>query len=305
MPKLARAFALTLATSLALPQGVALASFNGPAEAGPSEAEQLYRQGKTHYEIGEYEKALEFWKQAYAKVDDNAENLQVRHALVYNIAEAEMQVFEISQDITHLRRAKTLLDRYLSNHQSLYGDSEGAVRDRADAQEKLDEVTARIAEAEAAGLGRSGGESSDPPAEGPEPAEATEEGELDLAQATLARREAIKNDPELRRKDKMYTGFIYGGGAAIGVGAVLVIVAGPVGLATAAGNAASDPFGGPYFDGTGGVVAVSGLLVAAGGVGLLTAGVVLRKKHRKPQLQARFAPYGSREGFGAAARFSF
>ena len=130
-------FAITAASTVAIPAQRAQAA---PAEEGQSEAQRLYLDGKTHYEVGEYEEALELWKQAYAKVDDTAENLQVRHALVYNIAEAEAQVFQIKKDITHLRRAKTLLDRYLSNHETLYGDSQDAAHDRADAQTKLEEI---------------------------------------------------------------------------------------------------------------------------------------------------------------------
>lgn len=290
----------TLATSVALPVMPAMAA--GPA-AGDATAQSLYKEGKTQYEIGEYEKALELWKQAYAKVDDTPDNLQVRHALVYNIAEAEVKVYEISKDVTHLRRARTLLDRYLSNHQKLYGDAPEAAKDRADAQSKLEEIDARLAEVESQAPAPATGGDTSTPASTPV---AAEDEEPDLAQQKLARIRQIREDPKLRRKDKLYTGLIWGGTAVTVVGGILLIAAPSVGVSAALNNAADDPTSGNYFRGAGGAVAVSGLLVAAGGVGMIITGTVLRKKHRAPRpAEVSFAPYKHRTGFGAAAQIRF
>lgn len=214
----------------------------GPAsseKADLKEAEKLYKQGKTKFETADYEEALALWKEAYALLPESTDTQVIRNALVYNISEAQVKAYEINRNVTHLRKAKLLLDDYLARHRQLYGDDEKAVKERSDARDRLREVEKMIAEAEARGeqatpIATAGGTETAPGGEGeagesesePEQAEEPPEPLSPEEQAQRDRIELLKTNPVLRAKYQKATGLMVGGAVMGGIGIVLVAVGG-------------------------------------------------------------------------------
>ncbi|MCA9682005.1 MAG: hypothetical protein KC457_07395 [Myxococcales bacterium] len=129
----------------------AAAPEDGGGEDALAEAQDLYQQGEIKFQTADYEEALALWKKAYAMLPDGEENRAIRHALVYNIAEAHSQAYEVTRNPTHLRKAKILLENYRAEHRALYGDEPEAVKERAEADERLAELDRKIAASEEAG----------------------------------------------------------------------------------------------------------------------------------------------------------
>ena len=129
----------------------AAAPEEGGGEDALAEAQDLYQQGEIKFQTADYEEALALWKKAYAMLPDGEENRAIRHALVYNIAEAHSQAYEVTRNPTHLRKAKILLENYRAEHRALYGDEPEAVKERAEADERLAELDRKIAASEEAG----------------------------------------------------------------------------------------------------------------------------------------------------------
>jgi tetratricopeptide (TPR) repeat protein len=282
----------------------------GPAADKTDEAKRLYNEGKTHYDIGEYEKALDLWKQAYTKLDDSPELQTVRHTLVYNILEAEIRVYEVSKDVTHLRRAKSLLETYLKKHNEIYEDTAEASEERTNTEARLAEVERMLAEADANApaapsmvpSGEGGTQQAGPEKAGPP----------DLGQAKMDRLHEIQTNPALKKKDRMYKGFIVGGAVGMGVGGGLMIAGGVIGLGNAVeqtvdefGNPVGVDSGGGGLDGSGAAVAGTGLLLTGAGLGFLVAGVILRKKLRKPRTISSVSPFRGYGSYGMSATLRF
>src|SRR5690606_29106600 len=116
-----------------------------------TEAKALYKEGEIKFQTADYEEALALWKKAFAILPDGDEHRAIRHALVYNIAEAHSRAYEISRNPTHLRKAKILLENYRADHRALYGDEPEAVKERAEVDERIAELDKKIATPEAAG----------------------------------------------------------------------------------------------------------------------------------------------------------
>jgi tetratricopeptide (TPR) repeat protein len=209
----------------------------GPAaeQADLKEAERLYKQGKTKFETADYEEALALWKQAYALLPESADTQVIRNALVYNISEAQVKAYEINRNVTHLRKAKLLLDDYLARHRQLYGDDENAVKERSDARDRLREVERMIAEAEARGeqatpiAGAGETEATEAVPTEPQQQQPEKKPERPLSpeeQAERDRIELIKTDPVMRAKYQKATGLMVGGAVMGGIGIVLLAVGG-------------------------------------------------------------------------------
>lgn len=152
---LSAVFAPTLALSLVL--SPMLAHAQDPADAGPS-PQELFQDGKNLYETADYNGAIEKWTKAYGLVDDTAENAEIKTALLYNIAGAHSEAYEIDGDITHLNKAKVLLQRFSDNIEQLY-EGDQVESEKAKVQAKIDEIQAKLDEAKA----------SEPPPPEPEP----------------------------------------------------------------------------------------------------------------------------------------
>jgi len=101
-------------------------------------AKSLYQQGQAKYETMDYVGAIDLWTQAYASLDASPEHRPIRNTLVYNIATAQEQAFELDHQIAHLRQARGLLERYKAEYVAMYEPS-------ATVTTQLQEVEARIA----------------------------------------------------------------------------------------------------------------------------------------------------------------
>ena len=120
-----------------------------PAEAPAedpalAEARSLYKQGEDSFDTGEFTASLDLWKRAYAILPDGEDTRAIRHALVYNIAEAHSRAYEVSRNPTHLRTAKVMLETYRSDHRSLYGDEPESVKERAEVDDRIAELDKKI-----------------------------------------------------------------------------------------------------------------------------------------------------------------
>jgi len=281
---------------------------DGPAESDElTRAQSLYKQGTRSYELADYAQALELWKEAYQILPDVEGSGAIRHALVYNMADAESKQFEIDKDVSRLRKARMLLQEYISSHEEIYGNTEEAKKDKANAETRLAELEAKIAAAEGAAPGAVAPQPNAPPGSNTSPG--------------LERRKAINADPDLKRLEKRYTGFIAGGASMMGVGALVSLVGLGIGVTNVADDTLNAGTGGASGDnvpaGTGLAVFLVGGAIFAGGIPLLAIGIHRRKKLRNPAVplpetsanpnirNARIAPYANPYGGGARFGFSF
>jgi hypothetical protein len=308
---------LTIASSLIcavvpLPAHAGNLEFAQEAQEDPAlaEAKALYKDGEVKFETGEYEAALSLWKRAFAILPDGEETRTMRHALVYNIAEAHSRAYEISRNPTHLRTAKVLLEDYRADHRALYGDDPDAVKERAEVDDRIAELDKKIAASQAAGEVASplddGGTVTPPPGPpGPQP-----QPTKPLSPSQQWDRE-VKADPTLGPMWEK-------GGKQVGSGAVLVGLGGVFTLVGAAfvvygGYLKSTPDDGVIqFNGTGSFAAgavfgIAGLAMLVPGAIVLASGVHKRSevKKMKPRPSGSFhptmVPRGA--GFGYTLRF--
>jgi tetratricopeptide (TPR) repeat protein len=284
--------------------GSSPATAGAAAPADTSEAEALYSQGKKQYDIGEYEQALALWKEAYTKLGDAPELQSVRHTLVYNILSAEIRIYEVSDDVTHLRRAKSLLQTYLDKHEQLYEDTPEAIEEREATASKLAEVDEMLAAAEAKleqdGVAPTAGTTA-PKTEEREP------DPTDPANAKLARIQEIRADPVLNKQDKKNQAFILGGSVTAGAGGILMVVGlvyrpgGTVVTTDASGEESTRDIGGPV----GYVLMGAGAAAVVAGVTVLAIGAKRRKALRAPRVEASLAPQLAPGRYGAGATLRF
>jgi tetratricopeptide (TPR) repeat protein len=281
-----------------------------------AEARSLYKEGEIKFETADYEEALALWKRAFAILPDGEETRTMRHALVYNIAEAHSRAYEISRNPTHLRKAKILLENYRADHRALYGDEPDAVKERTEVDDRIAELDKKIAASEAAGeaatpLGDGEGDTTTPPpnGNGPQPIPQPQQKPLSPSQQWEA---SVKADPQLGPMWEK-------GGKQVGGGAVLVGIGGVFALSGAAllvwgiGLRANyDPNEFLSLNGTGAMVSgaafgVIGLGMLIPGAIVLASGVSKRNevKRARPRpggmLYPTMVPRGA--GFGYTLRF--
>lgn len=116
------------------------------AFAGPSpspeqmvEAEVLFRDGTVKYESADYDGAIESFTSALGIMTANHGDEATRLTLLYNIAMAHEKQFMIDQDVTHLRQAKTLYERYLE-----FAQKTGNLGDELDIESKLAHLNTQL-----------------------------------------------------------------------------------------------------------------------------------------------------------------
>ena len=316
---LAPVLALTVATgTLPATLGVAEAKSSqlrsessSPESSEPlKEAEALYKKGKVHFEIAEYQEALSLWKKAYALLPDDESARVVRHALVYNISEAEIKAYEVNRNPTHLRKAKVLLERYLNEHRAFYGDSQKATKERTDVRDRLAETERMIKESEARGEQSSPIESNPAEASPVDEAAPNEPGEPAPPDKTLSPRKQrefeIRNTPELKREYDKARKRIISGAVMLGIGTPITMI----GLASL-GAAGSEPSSDATIDlarggliGFGTVATLGGLGLLAGGGALLGLGIKKRKALLNPP-KAAVLPYASPKQGGVVFHLRF
>ncbi len=131
---------LVAAIGFAAPPSVASAA---PAPAGES-PEALYDEGRKAYRLGDYKTAVDKWQRAYDLVDSSQEGAVAAALLLYNISLAYKGLYSITEDIADLRRAKAVIENFIT----IANANPDVELD--DAQERRDELERMIAEAEAA-----------------------------------------------------------------------------------------------------------------------------------------------------------
>lgn len=182
------------------------------SEADIEQVRQLYEDGKAKFDTYDYDGAIELWTRAYGELDPTEENREIRNNLVYNIATAQEKAFDLDTDITHLRQAKGLLERYLTEYKSLYRPTPEGRAEVAKVQARIREIDTRIAEAE-------GGPTT---ATAPVPAAPPHDPGYETAKLREQKvRELLRTDPEISRQYKSGRGMVIGGSVSLGVGGLM------------------------------------------------------------------------------------
>ena len=288
-----------------------------------TEAKGLYKQGEVEFQTGGYISALNLWKQAFAMLPDGEDTRAIRHALVYNIAEAHSRAYEVSRNLTHLRTAKVMLETYRKEHRALYGDDKAAVKERSEVDDRIAELDKKIEAGVAAGeTGTPLEDEGAAPPPGPTPQPGPGEAQpgpqpQPMPQPTpkpltpQQQWEAdIKADPEYGPKWEKANKRIVGGAVLTGIGipflgggiAVLVTAA----RAQAAANQTTDPlvdpvenFGTGLLWAGGAALTIIGLGLGIPGGVLLGTGLGARKQvlTARPKPTAQLVPtFGPRGG---------
>jgi tetratricopeptide (TPR) repeat protein len=288
-----------------------IAAAGAPAEAPAAEdpafteAKALYKQGEVKFQTADYEEALELWKRAFAILPDGDEYRGIRHALVYNIAEAHSKAYEISRNPTHLRKAKVLLENYRAAHRELYGDESDAVKERSEVDDRIAELDKKIADSQAAGevampLNEDNAQAqAQPQQQGPQPI-AQPSKPLTPQQQWEA---DVKADPTLGPDWEKGNKRLIGGAILTGIGGIFAIVSISSFVIGSSGNVF---FPGVWY-GTGGVTGALALgMIIPGGV-LIGTGAAKRRQvlEAKPKPSARLAPMltPTNYGVGFVGRF--
>lgn len=290
---------LTVAASLVCsPLVLPDTAFAGAPEAAEdpalTEAKSLYKQGEVKFQTADYEDALALWKKAFAILPDGDEHRAIRHALVYNIAEAHSRAYEVSRNPTHLRKAKILLENYRADHRTLYGDEPDAVKERTEVDDRIAELDKKIAASEQAGETATpiddGGTSTAPPAQPqpqpkpPKPLTPKQQWEAD-----------IKADPVLGPMWVTGGKRVAGGAVLTGIGGFFALLS--IGAFLVAPTAELWPRGWYITGGVFGVFALG--MIIPGGV-LLGTGVAKRREvlQTRPRPVGRLAPMLSPTHYG-------
>lgn len=193
------------------------------------EAKSLYKQGEAKFQTADFEEALALWKRAFMILPEADEHRSIRHALVYNIAEAHSRAYEISRNPTHLRKAKILLEDYRVKHRDLFGDEPEAIKERSEVEDRLAELDTRIAESVAANeqgapLTEETGaveQASENPEPEPQPAPPPSSKPLTPQQQWDA---DIKADPDYGPKWAKGTKQVVGGSILTGIGGMFALI---------------------------------------------------------------------------------
>ncbi|MEX1367400.1 MAG: hypothetical protein AB1Z98_30010 [Nannocystaceae bacterium] len=124
----------TAPVATAAPQPVSLSMRTAPEADKPPEV--LYEEGKKAYRLSRFAEAVDKWEKAY--------DLSERALLLYNIALAYKGLYGISGDVEDLRKARAVMKNFL-----IIAEADPEV-EADDAAERIAELDALIAEAEAA-----------------------------------------------------------------------------------------------------------------------------------------------------------
>lgn len=305
---------LTIAASIVCsPLSLPNTAFAGAPPEGAAEdpalteAKGLYKEGEIKFQTADYEEALALWKRAFAILPDGDEHRAIRHALVYNIAEAHSRAYEISRNPTHLRKAKILLENYRADHRALYGDEADAVKERAEVDDRIAQLDKKIAESEAAGetatpisedSGTNGTDTTTQPQPQPQPPPKPVKPPTPAQQWELD----VKADPVYGPMWVTGNKRVVGGAVLTGIGSVFVLVS-----ISAFVFKPEDAFlpGAWYAAGT--VTGIIGLGLVIPGAVLLGTGAAKRREvlNARPKPTAMFAPMltPTNYGVGFVGRF--
>ena len=303
---------LTLAVAVACAPLVIpdIAVAGAPAEEAEdpalTEAKGLYKEGEVKFQTADYEEALQLWKKAFAILPDGDEHRAIRHALVYNIAEAHSRAYEISRNPTHLRKAKILLENYRAAHRELYGDAADAVKERSEVDDRIAELDKKIASSEAAGetatpLTEDNGSAQPQPQPEQQPQPQPQPTKPLTPQQQWEAE--VKADPVLGPDWEKGNKRIVGGSVMAGIGAIFAVVS----VSTFVIGSRPDVLLPGLYYGTGVATGVIGLGLLIPGAVLIGTGVGKRRKvlNAKPKPTASLAPMltPTHYGVGFVGRF--
>lgn len=115
-----------------------------PAEAELEQARALYQQGEARFATADFAGAIELWTKAFSIVPDTTDAARIKALLIYNIATARERSYEITDDVSHLRQAKILMEGYAASIPALFGDTPEGDDERAKITARLNAITAQI-----------------------------------------------------------------------------------------------------------------------------------------------------------------
>lgn len=131
-----------------------------PARAGPPEPEvvetppsdapdpaierarKLYDKGRAKFETFDYIGAIDLWTEAYEMLPDEERYADIRARLMFNLAAARLEAFDIDEKISHLRQAQRLMDIYVDSL------GPGHEADAAEAEQWQQRIADRLEQAE-------------------------------------------------------------------------------------------------------------------------------------------------------------
>lgn len=153
------ALILTLLTPATAAAAIPTPSIQRPSLFQPqpdlSEAERLFREGKTKYDSADYEGAITSFTQALGEATaKGSKEFQVRGLLLYNIGKAHIKAYDIDHDIEHLRQARAIYKRFIKEADVEAMFEKFSAQDVADARQELRMLEMRIGglESEAKGI---------------------------------------------------------------------------------------------------------------------------------------------------------
>jgi tetratricopeptide (TPR) repeat protein len=217
------ALTLSLALSAAAPLAVVPLEVHaaGPSpnnDASLEEARELYSKGKAAYETFQYEAAIDLWTEALAKLPPDRAG--IRNRMVYNIATAQEKQYDLDKDISRLRNAAMLLERWIEEYKLLFKKTAETQAEVERAEARLEELRQKIAAAES---GQDAATVTTEPETGapePETAGASKEvgfeSDFDVPPDVLDHRKRIAAENRAQ-------GFIAGGWTALGLGFLFTV----------------------------------------------------------------------------------
>jgi hypothetical protein len=173
-----------------------------PVEADPlAAAKEHHAEGQARFDAANYTGAIDSWTAALKALPSNDDrSAPYRPYVLYNIAAAREKLFAIHGDVSQLRQAKILLERFDASIDEVYADKpETAETERKRVREKIAALDARIAEHE----GKSTTPTDPVPTTEPEPTN------TDVTPT---------NTDGPQKPDKSAVGLTVGGGVMIGIG---------------------------------------------------------------------------------------
>jgi hypothetical protein len=199
---------------------LALAVSPLPVLAAPSgelaTIQQLYDEGRALYDTADYDGAIQKWTKAYTMVGDGPDTAEIRATLLYNLASAHEAAFDIDADLTHLTKAKVLLERFDESIDRHY-EGEAATSERERVKARIDSVDEKLV----AARGEAGPEHETEPEPEPEP---TTEAEPEPTTEAEPKPVPVKDDTPHEGRPLIISGAVLMGlglgGVGLGAGAM-------------------------------------------------------------------------------------
>jgi hypothetical protein len=113
------------------------AGASAPEDDRIARARQLYDEGEDRFATADYTGAIELWGRAFASLPDTTDTGRIKALLIYNLATAHERAYDISDELGHLRQARSLMQNYADSIPSLFVAT-------AEADDERDKITARL-----------------------------------------------------------------------------------------------------------------------------------------------------------------